>query len=106
MPQDRQKRKDKTETALRQSLERTGASNLSWEASSTSSKSQKATSKLKTLAGRQVRELGRKRDHQQKSQYQKELTWYQKVIHQQRFDQNKVDAIHGLHGQRQGSSNR
>jgi len=45
-------------------------------------KAQKATSKLKTLAGRQVRELGRKRDHQQKSQYQKELTWYQKVIHQ------------------------
>ena len=57
-------------------------------------KAKKATSKLKTLAGRQVRELGRKRDHQQKSQYQKELTWYQKVIHQQRFDQNKVVAIH------------
>ncbi len=56
-------------------------------------KAQKATSKLKTLAGRQVRDLGRKRAPQQKSQYQKELTWYQKVIHQQRFDQNKVDAI-------------
>ena len=57
-------------------------------------KAKKATSKLKTLAGRQVRELGRKRDPQQKSQYQKELTWYQKVIHQQRFDKNKVVAIH------------
>ncbi|MCY4253138.1 MAG: hypothetical protein OXC64_00190 [Flavobacteriaceae bacterium] len=57
-------------------------------------KAKKATSKLKTLAGRPVRELGRKRAPQQKSQYQKELTLYQKVIHQQRFDQNKVVAIH------------
>ena len=38
----------------------------------------KPTFKLKTLAGRQVRELGRKQALQQKSQYQKELTWYQK----------------------------
>ena len=41
-------------------------------------KAQKATFKLKTLAGRQVRELGRKQALQQKNQYQKELTWYQK----------------------------
>ncbi|MCY4299745.1 MAG: hypothetical protein OXC61_10670 [Flavobacteriaceae bacterium] len=57
-------------------------------------KAQKATSKLKTLAGRQVQELGRKRAPQQKSQYQKERDRYQRVIDQQRFDQNKVDAIH------------
>ena len=57
-------------------------------------KAKKATSKLKTLAGRQVRELGRKRAPQQKSQYQKELDRYQRVIDQQRFDQNKVVAIH------------
>ena len=50
-------------------------------------KAKKATSKLKTLAGRQIRELERKRAPQQKSQYQK-------IINQQRFDQNKVDAIH------------
>ncbi len=68
-------------------------------------KAKKATSKLKTLAGRQVRELERKRDPQQKGPYQKELDRYQRVIDQQRFDQNKVVAIHGLHCQRQGSSN-
>ena len=68
-------------------------------------KAQKATSKLKTLAGRQVRELERKRDRQQKGPYQKERDRDQRVIDQQRFDQNKVDAVHGWHGQRQGSSN-
>ena len=57
-------------------------------------KAKKATSKLKTLAGRQVRELGRKRAPQQKSPYQKELDRYQRVIDQQRFDKNKVVAIH------------
>ena len=57
-------------------------------------KAKKATSKLKTLAGRQVRELERKRDPQQKGQYQKELDRYQRVIDQQRFDKNKVYAIH------------
>ena len=57
-------------------------------------KAKKATSKLKTLAGRPVRELGRKRAPQQQSQYQKELDLYQRVINQQRFDKNKVDAIH------------
>ena len=59
-------------------------------------KAQKATSKLKTLAGRQVRELERKRDRQQKDQYQKERDRHQRVIDQQQFDQNKVDAIHKL----------
>ena len=57
-------------------------------------KAKKATSKLKTLAGQPVRELERKRDRQQKSPYQKELGRYQRVIDQQRFDQNKVVAIH------------
>ena len=68
-------------------------------------KAKKAISKLKTLAGRQVRELKRKLAPLQRSPYQKELDLYQRVIDQQRFDKNKVDAIHGLHGQRQGSSN-
>ncbi|MCY3998298.1 MAG: hypothetical protein OXE55_02930 [Flavobacteriaceae bacterium] len=57
-------------------------------------KAKKATSKRKTLAGRQVRELERKRAPQQKGPYQKELDRYQRVIDQQRFDKNKVVAIH------------
>ena len=63
-------------------------------------KAKKATSKLKTLAGRPVREGTRKRSPLQRNPDQKELDRYQRVIDQQRFDQNKVDAIHGLHGQR------
>ncbi len=57
-------------------------------------KAKKATSKLKILAGRQVRKLKRKLAPLQRSQYQKELDLYQRVIDQQRFDQNKVEAIH------------
>ena len=57
-------------------------------------RAQKATSKLKTLAGRQVRELKRKLAPLQRSQYQKELDRYQRVIDQQRFDKDKIDAIH------------
>ena len=68
-------------------------------------KAKKATSKLKTLAGRPVREWKRKRPLLQRSQYQEAFELYQRVIDQQRFDQNKVDAVHGWHGQREGSSN-
>ena len=57
-------------------------------------KAKKATSKLKTLAGRPVREGTRKRSPLQRNPDQKELDRYQRVIDQQRFDQNKVDAIH------------
>ena len=57
-------------------------------------RAQKATSKLKTLAGRPVREGTRKRPPLQRSPYQEAFELYQRVIDQQRFDQNKVVAIH------------
>ena len=57
-------------------------------------KAKKATSKLKTLAGRPVREGTRKRPPLQRSPYQEAFELYQRVIDQQRFDQNKVVAIH------------
>ncbi len=63
-------------------------------------KAKKATSKLKTLAGRPVRELKRKRPPLQRSPYQEAFELYQRVIDQQRFDQNKIYVIHGWHGQR------
>ncbi len=66
-------------------------------------KAKKATFKLKALAGQQVRELERKRAPQQKNQYQEALDRNQRIIHQQRFDQNNVVAIHGLYCQRQSS---
>ncbi len=106
MPQDRQKRKDPTETDRCQGLQRTGASNLEREVSPTSSKSQKDHLQAQDLSGPTSPRARAKMSSPTKSQDQKELDRYQRVIDQQRFDQNKVDAIHGWHGQRQGSSNR
>ncbi len=52
-------------------------------------KAQKATAKGKTFAGRPVRELERKPAPQPKGLYPKERGRDQRVIHQQRFDQNQ-----------------
>ena len=57
-------------------------------------KANKAIAKRKTIAGRLVRELKRKLAPLQRIPYQKELDQYQRGIHQQRFDQDNIDALH------------
>lgn len=54
----------------------------------------KAQKRLRTLAGKQVRELERKMDESRKSLYQKELEKYNRVIHQQKNDKDKLYSLH------------
>jgi len=57
-------------------------------------KARKAAKKLKTLAGRQIRELERKLSAEQLEAYQKELDLYKKVINQTRKDKDKCYSLH------------
>lgn len=54
----------------------------------------KASKRLKTIAGRQVRELERKMSAEQKVRYADELCKYNRVIHQQRKDKDKLYSLH------------
>ncbi|MDR1459672.1 MAG: IS5 family transposase [Bacteroidales bacterium] len=56
--------------------------------------SKKATRRLKTIAGRQVRELERKMSNEQKVHYSNELDKYKHVINQQRQDKDKLYSLH------------
>ncbi|MDR0700222.1 MAG: IS5 family transposase [Tannerella sp.] len=57
-------------------------------------KAKRAVRRLKTIAGRQVRELRRKLSEGQKSRYAGELERYDRVIHQGRYDKDKVYSLH------------
>ena len=57
-------------------------------------KARKAQSKLRTIAGRQVRELERKLSSEALSKYQEELNLYRKVITQKRTDKDKTYSLH------------
>jgi len=57
-------------------------------------KAKKAQKKLKTIAGRVVRELQTKLPEDIRSKYQEELTMYQDVIAQKISDKNKIYSLH------------
>ncbi len=57
-------------------------------------KANKAQRRIKTIAGRLVRELMRKLPEEILQKYQEELYLYQRVLDQQRHDKNKVYSIH------------
>lgn len=57
-------------------------------------KARKASKKIKTIAGRLVRELERKLPAQILTAYSKELTLFKKVLVQKRGDSNKTYSLH------------
>lgn len=57
-------------------------------------KAQVAKRKLKTIAGRLVRELGRKLPKHRLADYQQELTLFDRVINQQKGDKDKIYSLH------------
>ncbi|MCB0801905.1 MAG: transposase [Flavobacteriales bacterium] len=54
----------------------------------------KAQKKLKTIAGRLIRELERNLNEHQLSLYKRELELFNKVIQQKRTDKNKIYSLH------------
>ncbi len=57
-------------------------------------KAKKSVQKLKTLSGRLVRELRRELDPAQLSKYEEKLRLFEKIIHQQRHDKDKIYSLH------------
>ena len=57
-------------------------------------KAKKAGKKLKTIAGRLIRELERELSHQQLETYKEELKLYKQLIAQKRSDKNKLYSLH------------
>jgi len=57
-------------------------------------KAQKAQKKLRTIAGRVVRELQNKLPEEVLPSYLEELAFYQKVLDQKKSDKNKVYSLH------------
>lgn len=57
-------------------------------------KAKKSISKLKTIAGRVVRELERKLPVLQKEQYEQLFNIFKQIIEQERYDKNKIYSIH------------
>ena len=57
-------------------------------------KAKKATKKIKTIAGRLIRELERELSAELLAKYQKELDFYKKTLDQKRNDKNKTYSIH------------
>lgn len=57
-------------------------------------KARKARRKLKTLAGRLIRELQRELSDEGLEKYQSALAVYAQVIHQKRGDKNKIYSLH------------
>ncbi len=54
----------------------------------------KTQRKLKTIAGRVVRELFRKLPEEVLQNYEAELLLYQKILNQKKQDKNKIYSIH------------
>lgn len=57
-------------------------------------KANAARRKIKTIAGRLVRELNRKLADPVKAYYQEQLALFQRVLDQKRYDKNKVYSLH------------
>lgn len=57
-------------------------------------KARKAGKKLKTIAGRLIRELERELSTEQLALHQEELNFYKQIIAQKRTDKNKIYSIH------------
>ncbi len=57
----------------------------------------KAAKKLKTIAGRLVREIGRKMPEHMDDYYSDHLTLYKRVLAQKRGDTNKIYSLHEPH---------
>jgi len=57
-------------------------------------KARKAQQKLRTLAGRQLRELERNLDQEAANQYANDLNLYRRVIQQRKDDKNKIYSLH------------
>lgn len=57
-------------------------------------KARKAQKKLRTLAGRQIRELYRILPPERLEQYKESLEMYHHIIHQKRTDKNKIYSLH------------
>ncbi|HHD92707.1 MAG TPA: IS5 family transposase [Candidatus Portnoybacteria bacterium] len=57
-------------------------------------RAQKATRKLKTIAGRLVRELERKLSEGTKKIYEKELSVFKRFLEQKKTDKNKIYSLH------------
>ena len=57
-------------------------------------KARKAQQKLRTLAGRQLRELERNLDQETANQYANDLNLYRRVIQQRKDDKNKIYSLH------------
>jgi len=57
-------------------------------------KAKKAEQKLKTIAGRLLRELEREMPNDVLQQYQDEILFYKRVLAQRRTDKNKVYSLH------------
>ena len=57
-------------------------------------KAVKADRKLKTIAGRLLRELERKLSKELLKKYQEEFNLYDKILHQKRTDKDKIYSIH------------
>ena len=54
----------------------------------------KARKRIKTIAGRLVRELGRKINPSRKELFEKQLDTYQKILNQKRADRDKIYSLH------------
>jgi len=84
---------------LRQSYKFVAKNNLR-KANSKSPKQarQKAAArrKIKTIAGRLVRDLQRKLEEERLAKYQSEMEIFEKVLNQQKTDKNKIYALHAL----------
>ena len=57
-------------------------------------KARKAMKKLKTIAGRQIRELERKLPKEALAQLQDELNLFKQVLQQERFSKDKIYSLH------------
>lgn len=57
-------------------------------------KARKAEKKLKTIAGRLVRELERKLETEKLSNYKDQIKIYKRILEQKRKDKNKIYSIH------------
>lgn len=57
-------------------------------------KAQKAQRKLKTIAGRQIRELGRMLSKEALEKYSKELELFYRVLKQKKNDKDKIYSLH------------
>lgn len=57
-------------------------------------KAKKSMAKLKTIAGRLLREIRRNLETTRLEKYEQELTLYEKVLQQKRTDKNKIYSLH------------